>query len=144
MSFAVYQDYVLLDNSRSSFLSPVICIILVISIVAALVVAGFFAMWKIADSTIDGRDLTVQLSGNDIIVTILDGGETSQIVSLSIYIEGTPENSRDMIIKNPQIGMPIICYDLAKDRKGYAFVIAEATFADGNKKIIDYSRVLFT
>lgn len=144
MSFAVSQDYVLLDNSRSSFLSPVICIILVISIVAALVVAGFFAMGKIADSTIDGRYLTVQLSGNDIIVTILDGGETSQIVSLSIYIEGTPENSRDMIIKNPQIGMPIICYDLAKDRKGYAFVIAEATFADGNKKIIDYSRVLFT
>lgn len=144
MSFVVYQDYVLLDNSRSSFLSPVICIILVISIVAALVVAGFFAMGKIADSTIDGRYLTVQLSGNDIIVTILDGGETSQIVSLSIYIEGTPENSRDMIIKNPQIGMPIICYDLEKDRKGYAFVIAEATFADGNKKIIDYSRVLFT
>lgn len=53
---------------------------------------------------------------------------TSNLVSLCAYSKGTPENNRNMVSKNPQIGKPIIYIDLAKDRAGYAFVIVETTF----------------
>lgn len=76
-------------------------------------------------------------------VTIVEQSGASDIVSLCAYIEVTPENNRNMIIKNPKIGKPIISDNLAKDRTGSAFVIVEATLADGSTKIIDYSHGQF-
>ncbi len=143
MPHILCEKYLLTNNSRTVSFSPVICVILVFGIVAALVVSGFFVMGQIANASMDGTDLIVQLSGNDISVTILGGKDTTTISSLCVYIEGTPENDRNGIVRNPPVGKPIIYKDLARGRTGAAFVISEATFSDGTKKIVDYSRVQF-
>lgn len=130
-------------SPRSGASSPILIALLIVGIIIGLVVAGFFMMEQIAGSSSEGIDVFVQISGNDILVTLIDGNGADLITGIHVYVDGYP-SAENSVMHNPPIGKPILFAGLATNVTGYAFVIVEATFADGTQTVIEYARMRFS
>ncbi len=74
-------------DSRIS-LSPVIVVLLAVGIVAVLIGVGLVAMGEIVDISRDDVELTIRVSGNDVMITVLGGDDVRYLTGLCAYIDG--------------------------------------------------------
>lgn len=143
---AIENGYYIRPNNRSrtgSF-SLVIIVLLIIGIIIGLVVAGFFVMGQIADTSAKGVDVLVQVSGNDVLITLIEGNHVNQITGLRVSVDGYTPPDANTSLKDPQPGTPIQFTGVARDVTGYAFVIVDVEFSDGTKTVIKYARMRFS
>ena len=105
-----YYDTPWLGNGPSPvYLSPVICGLLVVCIISGLLITGFFPLDRAAETSSSDVDVVVQLSGNDVLVTVLDGEPAQHITGLHTYIDGyTVASSQEMMVRDPPIGEQIV------------------------------------
>lgn len=137
------SEFLTKPASARGALSPVMILGLIIGIVIALIIFGVFAMGEIVDSTYDDVDVTVRVSGNDVMVTVIGGNDVVHVTGIRAYIDGSPEISAREYQPIESLGSPILFTDLAKGVSGSAFVIVEAAFEDGTRGIINYARLQF-
>ncbi|MCQ2355518.1 MAG: hypothetical protein MJ014_00605 [Methanocorpusculum sp.] len=124
--------------------SSAIIVLLILGIIIGLVVAGFFMMGQIADTSSEGIDVFVQISGNDVLITLISGGNVNQITDICVYVDGYTSPEKNIHLRNPPVGTPIQFAGLAAGVTGYTFVIVEATFTDGTETVIKYARMRFS
>jgi len=140
----IFPQAFLGKKSASSGFSSLIGILLVIGIVIGLVIVGIFAMGEIVDTSYGNVDVTVHLSGNDVVVSIIGGEDAPRVTGLHVYIDGAPEttsaaNYQYSITSRQQI----VFNGIALGVVGSRFVVVEAIFDDGTTTVIDYSRLQF-
>lgn len=130
------------EDERAFFLSPAICVVLIICGVATLLGVGFLALGYVADQATSDVDIILQLSGDDILVTLVDGGKARQIQVLTTHIEGHADAR--FSVQNPAVGEPVTFPNMGEGINGEEFVIVEATFIDGTEAVLDYVRLRFS
>lgn len=125
--------------------SQVMAIVIAIVVVIALIGIGLFAMGQLVETSYDNVDAIVQLSGNDVVVTILGGENADKIVALHAYIDGVGDPNAPGNTKRPiVIGEPVPFSNLARGVTGTGFVVVEAIFSDGSQGVVTYSRMKFS
>lgn len=142
-----YGDTPWLGNSspRSLDISPIVCAFVVVIVISGLLVTGIFTLEQSGVASSSGVDVVIQLSGNDVLVTVLDGESARQVTGLHTYINGPPPASaKSMTVRDPPIGTTVVYPGLAKGVIGHESVIVEATFADGTQSIVDYAQMQFS
>ncbi|HJK77445.1 hypothetical protein [Methanocorpusculum vombati] len=132
------------SSSRTGSFSSVIIVLLIMGIIIGLVVAGFFAMGQIAGTSSEGVDVLVQVSGNDVLITLIADGHANPITGLRVSVDGYAPSDANSSLQNPQMGTPIQFAGVAKDVTGYAFIIVDAEFLDGTQRVIKYARMRFS
>lgn len=134
----------LTNKPGSSGFSSLIGILLVIGIVLGLVFLGVYCMDQIVDTSYDNVDVTVQVSGNDVVVTVLGGSEVSHLTAVHAHIDGAKSFTPNDNFQKYSPGQPIVFSGLASDVTGSAFVVVKGKFGDGRVGVITYSRLQFT
>lgn len=76
------------NSSGMGSSSSAIIVLLTLGIIIGLVVAGFFMMGQIADTSSEGIDVFVQISGNDVLIILISGGNVNQITDICVYVDG--------------------------------------------------------
>ena len=119
--------------SSTSLLSrPIVTILVFVCIILIAVFIWFVVLDQMVQET-NPVDMSVQVSGNDVIVVVFDSENAQYIHSLHAYIEG--KTSRDSAMTRDHIvpGAAVTFHNLAADLSGSQFVIIEK-----------YARLLFT
>ena len=130
-------------SSARGVVSPVMMVVLIIGIVAVLIIFGMYAMGAVVNQSYDNVDVTVRISGNDVVVTVIGGEDAGSVTGIRAYVDGTPRASLPGYQDCGTPGDLIIFPGLAKGTTGSAFVIVEATFNDGTTGVITYARLQF-
>ncbi len=130
-------------DSRKFTLSPVLAVLLVIGIIVVLVLIGMFAMGEIVHKSYDHVDVTVQISGNDVVVTVIGGDDAAYVTGVCAYIDGTDAVSSLQFLNYAGLSEPIVFTGLARGVTGSAFVIVEVAFDDGTTGVVNYARLQF-
>jgi hypothetical protein len=131
-------------SSGSIMISRVFAVLLVLLVIVGLIIAGLFAMNQVADTAQGSVNAIVQLSGNDVVVTILGGEGADRISGLHAYIDGQESNTPANMKRSIVLGQPVIFTDLAKGVTGTGFVVVEAVFQDGARNVIVFKRMTFS
>ncbi len=130
--------------SFTSLLSrPAIKILIFVCIILAAVFLWFVVLDQMVQQTND-VEMSVQVSGNDIVVVVFESESAQRIRSLHAYIEGKTNRASAMTRDHLLPGTAVIFHNLASDVSGTQFVIIEATFTDGSCSIVKYARLLFS
>ncbi len=121
-------------------------VVLVVVVIALLVGSGLFVMNNIMTEVQTSRDVQMNLvlSGNDIIVTTLPGGDAVSLRSITVYIDGSNFLSDADRTRMVSIGVPIVYENIAKGITGTRFVMVKGTFSDGNDEILKQIRIQFS
>lgn len=131
-------------SSAGSF-SLIIGVLLIIGIVVAMVFVGNVVMGEIVGTSYGNVDVTVHISGNDVVVSIIGGEDASSVTGLHTYIDGAPETfSESNYQYNVVLGKPVVFSGIASGIVGSRFVIVEAIFDDESVSVIHYARLQFT
>ena len=131
-------------SSGTKSFSPLLGVVLIVIIIIVLVFVGMFAMNQIVDQSYSNVDVTVMVSGNDVVVTILGGSKVSDVIALRACIDGTSKGRiNSKYVRDISLGKPIVFSDLASGVSGSAFVVVEAMFSNGDIGIVNYVRLQF-
>lgn len=116
--------------------------VIVIGMVQSL---GFMMPWETGSTIAADAGSIVFLSGNDVMVSIVDINGTDEISSISLYFESS---GKEVVIPNVQptirSGEPIIIQDLANGYSGEENIILKAEFESGNTKVLSKTHLEFS
>ena len=130
--------------SFASLLShPAVKILIFVCIILVSVFMWFVVLDQMVQQTND-VEMSVQVSGNDIVVVVFESESAQRIRSLHAYIEGKTNRGSAMTRDHIFPGTAVVFQNLASDVSGTQFVIIEATFTDGSSGIVKYVRLLFS
>ena len=131
---------------KNTSLTPAMGVVLVVVVIALLVGSGLFVMNNIMTEVQTSRDVQMNLvlSGNDIIVTTLPGGDAVSLRSITVYIDGSNFLSDADRTRMVSIGVLIVYENIAKGITGNRFVMVKGTFSDSNDEILKQIRIHFS
>lgn len=136
-------DVKLVKTSENA-ISPVIGIGLVIVVIAILVGVGFMAMSNVMTEIQTEKDvqMNIQLSGNDIVVTIFSGDDAESLRVVSLFID-TPGDMLNLE-KPAAVGTPITFSNVAKGVTGSRFVMVRGKFNDNSDALLKQTKLTFS
>lgn len=130
-------------SSPSPLSRPVVRVLIFVCIILVCLSLWFVVMGQMVQETND-VEMSVQVSGNDVIVVVFASEDAQRIHALHAYIDGKTDRAGAMTRDHIVPGTAVIFHNLASGISGTQFVIIEATFTDGSNGIVKYSRLLFT
>lgn len=130
-------------SSGSSLGSRIKVIVIVVVMILVLVSLWNYSMYLLDEQTPD-VEMSVQISGNDIVVVLFTSENARNIYALHAYIEGIIDRAHAQTCDDITVETPIIFRGMAQGVSGPQFVIIEATFKDGTRNIVKYSRIFFS
>lgn len=133
---------------RKSYAGIIAVLFVVITIVIG---CGIFALTMVSNTTgktVNNAGISINsyVSGNDIAVDILGGGESSNLVSIELILDGytLPPGYSVKFTTNKEYPQKIIYENAAKGIYDNLVVSYKGTFSDGSSKIIWKDTIRFT
>lgn len=132
-------------ESHENGISPAIGIILVAVVVLGVVAAGLVVMSNVVTELEMEKDvqMNVQLSGNDVVLTVFGGDDAASLRIITIYIDGV-EGGMFQQERNACIGSPITYTNMASGLTGSKFVMVKGTFADNSIVLLKNTKLMFS
>ncbi|MDO5843808.1 MAG: hypothetical protein Q4Q53_01505 [Methanocorpusculum sp.] len=120
----------------------VLAVVVIIGLVQSL---GFVMPWENGSAVAADAGTIVYLSGNDVLVSIVEGSDINGITAISLAFEKSGEKISVPDVK-PTIasGEPIIIEGMALGYSGTDNIILEATFEGGVTKVLSKTHLEFT
>lgn len=121
-------------------------VILAVVVIAGMIQSfGFVMPWESGNAVGSDAGTIVYLSGNDVIVSIVNGNDTDKISSISLYFEKSGET---VTVPNVQStirsGELILVKGMADGYSGADNIILEAEFEGGTTKVLSKTYLKFT
>ena len=134
-----------LKDSSDSGISPAIGVLLVIAVIVVLVAAGFVVMSNVMIELEVEKDvqMNVQLSGNDVVLTVFGGNDAPTLRIVTVYIDGVDGGLLSQERK-AIVGSPIIYTNMAVGITGSKFVMIKGTFADNSIAVLKNTKLMFS
>ena len=121
-----------------------IVVVVIIGSIAGLIALGSNLVVQVVGTTELDVDVGIQVSGNDIIITVHGGKDVYRVAKIHVRIEGGSSTYPNIDRSQFEGKKPVVCTDLAKGVKGNRFVIVEGTLTDESTALIEYHRITFT
>lgn len=138
------RQYETIKRRKSSMGGLAIVIIIAVVIVAIGAFIGIYAATQAVDSVISSSDVLIgaSVSGDDIIVEIFESPKSSEVLGLTIVMEGynIPQGLSTVPVTNGKV----VYKDMAIGITGSKQVSFKAQFTDGTTKTIWMDTLRFT
>ncbi len=123
--------------------SIAIVVVLVIAVVGVLVFVGGFMVESLVETefSMDGVDLMVRISGDDVVAVVVGGDRAASLSSLDVYFYGREDVRYSF--EPVKIMETMRCTGMAKEVMDWQTVITEGLFTDGKREILGYTRLRF-